>query len=65
MSTQPIDITKCYIVAFTDDAGSVHSIVFPMSKEHANQHAEKLKKTLIEIGLSAEKYGHFQTKPPA
>jgi hypothetical protein len=57
------DITKCYIVAFADDAGNIHSVVFPLGDD-ANRRASELKRALGAIGLQAEKFGSFHRREP-
>lgn len=56
-----VDITDCYVVIFTDDAGTVHSIAFA-KKDSGNGKANKLLEAVRAIGLTAEKYGPY-TKP--
>lgn len=55
------DPTDCYIVVFTDEAGTVHSV--PFSKANGgNAKANGLLAAIREAGLKAEKYGPY-TRP--
>jgi len=56
-----LDIADCYLVVFTDEFGTFHCIPFA-KKDDGNAKANKLLKTVREIGLTGEKYGPY-TKP--
>jgi hypothetical protein len=53
------DVTDCYIIVFTDEAGTVHSVPFS-KKDSGNWKANALLETVQKIGLRAEKYGRYQ-----
>jgi hypothetical protein len=49
------DLADSYLIVFTDQSGSVHSVPFAKD-DGGNSKANALLKTLHEIGLKAGKY---------
>lgn len=55
------DPTDCYLIVFTDEAGTVHSV--PFSKANGgNAKANRVLEAVRAAGLKAEKYGPY-TRP--
>ena len=50
-----VDLMDCYLVAFTDESGRVHCIPFAKD-DGGNAKANKLVRTIQEIGLKGGKY---------
>jgi hypothetical protein len=53
-----MNVADCYLIVFTDEAGSLHCVPFS-KKDMGNAKANKLLATVREIGLAAEKYGPY------
>jgi hypothetical protein len=49
------DLANCYLVVFTDQAGTVHCVPFAKD-DGGNSRANDLLKTLRAVGLRAGKY---------
>jgi hypothetical protein len=49
------DLSDCYLIVFTDESGTVHTIPFSKAN-NGNARANALLKTVQEIGLQGGKY---------
>jgi len=56
-----VDPTDCYLVVFTDEAGTVHCVPFGKA-DGGNGKANKLLETVRSVGMKGEKYGPY-TRP--